>query len=331
MLKKIVKNGKPEQKLAAMRTLEVTHKLKFQRRQLSSGPTVRSGRARVVSAINRVIQDAHGASQITGPVVRKEGDPLIADMIANVVFDSFGQTNGLYNHYGRNSYDNFGAMFRGIIHYGKQYNNAFWDGRQMVFGDGDGSLFTGFATTDIVGHEVSHGLVQYTANLIYENQPGALNEHFSDVFGSLVKQRSMMQGVYEADWLIGQVLGPTVRGEAIRSIKAPGTAYNDPVLGRDPQPSHMKDFWQTTQDEGGVHVNSGIPNYAFYLAAMEIGGYGWEKTGRIWYRTLRDKLTWNSQFIDAAHATTEMAASLFKRNSREHKAVRNAWEKVGLL
>ena len=120
----------------------------------------------------------------------------------------------------------------------------------------------------------------------------------SDVFGSLIKQYSLKQDASHADWLIGAgLLAAGVKGVALRSMKAPGTAYNDPVLGRDPQPAHMKDYIHTTDDNGGVHLNSGIPNHAFYLAAIAIGGNAWDVAGRIWYETLRDpKLKANANF-----------------------------------
>ena len=153
----------------------------------------------------------------------------------------------------------------------------------------------------------------------------------SDVFGSLVKQRQLGQTAAQADWLIGQgLLTANVNGVALRSMKAPGTAYNDPVLGKDPQPAHMRDYVNTTGDNGGVHINSGIPNRAFYITALEIGGNAWEKAGRIWYVTLRDKLGANSQFLDAARLTYETAGDLFGSNSLEQQAVRKGWSEVGL-
>jgi Zn-dependent metalloprotease len=114
-------------------------------------------------------------------------------------------------------------------------------------------------------------------------------------------------------------------------MKAPGTAYNDPLLGKDPQPAHMKDYVNTTADSGGVHINSGIPNKAFYLAAVDIGGYAWEKAGMIWYVSLRDKLREKSSFRDAARITISVAGTLYGKESREQMAVRTAWEKVGVI
>jgi Zn-dependent metalloprotease len=153
----------------------------------------------------------------------------------------------------------------------------------------------------------------------------------SDVFGSLVKQYSLGQTADQADWLIGQgLLAAGVNGVALRSMKAPGTAYNDPVLGKDPQPAHMKDYVNTISDNGGVHINSGIPNHAFYVVATQIGGKAWEKAGQIWYIALRDKLTSNSKFQDCANLTYQTAADLFGVNSLEQQAVLNGWSEVGI-
>ena len=139
---------------------------------------------------------------------------------------------------------------------------------------------------DVIGHELTHGVTQFEAKLAYWDQSGALNESFSDIFRSLVKQKKLNQTADQADWLIGAGLFTSnVKGLAIRSMKEPGTAYDDPLLGKDPQPAHMRHYVNTTSDNGGVHINSGIPNRAFYLAALEIGGHAWERAGKIWYMT----------------------------------------------
>ena len=159
------------------------------------------------------------------------------------------------------------------VHYGQEYNNAFWNGEQMVYGDGDGEIFQRFTKCiDVIGHELTHGVTQYEAALEYEGQPGALNESFSDVFGSLVKQYILKQNVDKADWLIGASLfAKKVKGVALRSMKDPGTAYDDPTIGKDPQSGHMKSYVKTSSDNGGVHINSGIPNRAFYFEQMRSG------------------------------------------------------------
>jgi Zn-dependent metalloprotease len=253
----------------------------------------------------------------------------------NEAYDGLGATFDLFwESYQRNSIDDEGLPLNATVHFGQGYDNAFWDGQRMVFGDGDGDLFNRFTIAiDVIGHELTHGVTQDEAQLVYFSQPGALNESVSDVFGSLVKQRSLNQTVDQADWLIGAGLfTANVNGVALRSMKAPGTAYDDPVLGKDPQPAHMSEFVYTFQDNGGVHINSGIPNHAFYLAATNIGGFAWEKAGRIWYETLRHpQLRSNWGFTRFARLTVTVAGQLFGESSADQQAVRNAWAGVGLI
>ena len=218
-------------------------------------------------------------------MVRREGDAPTGDVAVDEAYDGLGATFALFwEAYQRNSIDDAGMPLDATVHYDQDYDNAFWDGTQMVFGDGDGELFNRFTISlDVIGHELTHGVTEKESGLAYFNQSGALNESISDVFGSLVKQRLLGQTADQADWLIGaELLTAKVNGVALRSMKAPGTAYDDPVLGKDPQPGHMNDFVRTNQDNGGVHINSGIPNRAFYLAATAIGGKAWDQAGQIW-------------------------------------------------
>ncbi len=153
----------------------------------------------------------------------------------------------------------------------------------------------------------------------------------SDVFGSLVKQYNKKQTADKADWLIGQGLfTPKVKGVALRSMEAPGTAYDDPVLGKDPQPADMKHYVKTSDDNGGVHINSGIPNKAFYEVAIRIGGNAWEKAGMIWYVMLRDKMRPDCDFQTAANLTFAAAGELYGKGSAEQNAVRAGWAVVGI-
>ena len=202
----------------------------------------------------------------------------------------------------------------------------------MVYGDGDGRLFNRFTISlDVVGHELTHGVTQTEAQLLYRGQPGALNESMSDVFGSLVKQWARNETADRADWLIGEGLFTSeVRGAALRSMKAPGTAYDDPVLGRDPQPADMAHYVHTGSDNGGVHINSGIPNRAFCLTALHLGGYAWQKAGLIWYRALTGALGPASDFQAVGDATAAVAAALFGEGSIEQQAVVDAWRTVGI-
>jgi Zn-dependent metalloprotease len=258
----------------------------------------------------------------------------VADAEANEAYDGLGATFDLYwDAYQRNSIDDAGLPLNGIVHVGQAWDNAQWDGHQMLFGDGDGTIFNRFTIAiDIMGHELTHGVTQYTANLEYQDQSGALNESISDVFGSLVKQHAAapQQTAADADWLIGAgIFTPKIKGVALRSMKDPGTAFDDPTLGKDPQPGTMQGYVNTADDNGGVHTNSGIPNHAFCLAAVAIGGYAWEKAGRIWYETLRDsRLQSTATFADFAALTSDNAGKLF--SGVEAQAVTDAWTQVGV-
>lgn len=202
----------------------------------------------------------------------------------------------------------------------------------MVFGDGDGEIFNRFTIAiDVVAHELTHGVTETEAGLIYFEQAGALNESLSDVFGSLVKQFHLQQTADQADWIIGEgLLAKGINGKGLRSMAAPGTAYDDPLLGKDPQPAHMQDFIKTREDNGGVHLNSGIPNRAFYLAASQIGGYAWEKAGYAWYDTLCDRnLAQNASFADFARLT--IAHGEKRSGQTTASAIEQAWKTVGVL
>ena len=283
----------------------------------------------------RKVYDAGGAEELPGKLVRGEGAKPTRDAAVDAVYDGAGSTYELYREeYGRLSIDDRGMDIIQTVHFGQAYQNAFWNGEQMVYGDGDGSVFGDFTSDiDVIGHELSHGVTQYEAGLIYEFQSGAMNEHFSDVFGSLVKQRAANEDAKTANWLIGEnvLVG---KKYVLRSLKAPGTAFvNHPVLGTDPQPATMTDFQELPlwDDQGGVHINSGIPNHAFYLAAIEIGGYAWKKAGLIWYRTLCDLLSENATFVRAAQATVQAARGEFGAGSLEEQAVTKAWKDVKIL
>ncbi len=284
----------------------------------------------------RTIADAEGSETTPGTTVRTEGQPATGDAAADEAYDGFGQTWSLFEEaYQRDSLDGRGLPLLGTVHYGSRYDNAFWDGTQMVFGDGDGTVFNRFTiAVDVIGHELTHGVTEHTAALVYQGQSGALNESVSDVFGSLVKQRALGQGAEEADWLIGAGLFTAqVKGVALRSMKAPGTAYDDPALGgKDPQPATMADYVETTDDNGGVHLNSGIPNRAFYLAATGIGGNAWEGAGQVWFDVLTGgQLGGTADFATFARLTVSAAESRYAAGSPEADAVRSAWEQVGVL
>ena len=329
MNKEIVEKGTAKQKQLAWKNLILTEQLRG-RRQVTSLMSVMFAKS---DKLHRTIFDAKNTENLPGKLVRAEGGKSVGGKPVSEAYDYCGDTYKYYQQvHERNSVDGRGMKLDSSVHYGQDYNNAFWNGTQMVYGDGDGEMFDRFTKCiDVIGHELTHGVTQYEAALEYQGQPGALNESFSDVFGSLVKQFTLKQNVDKADWLIGEGLfTKKVKGVALRSMKEPGTAYDDPTIGKDPQPGHMKNYVNTPSDNGGVHINSGIPNHAFYLAAEEIGGYAWEKAGKIWYVTLRDRLRENSDFQETANLTFEVAGSLYGSGSKEQKAIFEAWKKVGI-
>ncbi|MFJ6214647.1 M4 family metallopeptidase [Streptomyces sp. NPDC092296] len=281
----------------------------------------------------RTVSDAHHTETLPGVVVRREGGAAVADGSVNRAYDALGATFTFYREaYGRRSIDDAGLPLDASVHYGRDYDNAFWNGQRMVFGDGDGQVFNDFTVSvDVIGHELTHGVTQHTANLDYQGQSGALNESVSDVFGSLVKQYALQQTADQADWLIGAgLLASGVHGVALRSLREPGTAYDDDVLGKDPQPATMDGYLRTSRDNGGVHINSGIPNHAFYLTATALGGHAWEKAGRIWYDALTSgTLRPNADFAAFAAATLAAARSRFG-DGKEADAVAKGWTQVGV-
>ena len=229
----------------------------------------------------------------------------------------------------RDSYDGRGGPVIATVHYEKNYDNAFWDGRQLVFGDGDGRVFDRFTKpVDVLAHEFTHAVTQYTAAFSYQGQSGALNESMSDVFASCVKQHLLGQSATQADWLIGEgIFMPSVDGRALRSMSSPGTAYDDPVIGKDPQVGSMADYVETSEDNGGVHINSGIPNRAFQLAATGFGGPSWERAAQIWYAALTSpSVNASTDFAGFAQVTIAAARELYE----DSDVVAGAWQEVSV-
>ena len=278
------------------------------------------------------MQNMRSQFLLPGRLVRSEGEPDSADEAVNEAYDHSGVVYDFYSAiFGRNSLDNRGMSLISSVHFSRRYNNAFWNGEQMAYGDGDSRIFVSFTKAlDVVGHELTHGVITHESNLVYQDEPGALNEHFADVMGALAEQWYLKETADEADWLIGEdIMGSDVSAKCLRTFKEEKAYVNDPLLGTDPQPKHIKDKYTGSDDNGGVHINSGIPNHAFYRAAKELGGYTWEKAGRIWYKTLRN-LNRFSQIQDAAQMTYQVAGADYGIGSLEQQAVKQGWDAVGI-
>ncbi len=329
ILRRLAEAGDEGQRELARATLDMSAHIRGERSALATMPAML---AIAAGEKRRTVYDAHNTRSLPGTRVRGEGDAKRGAAV-DEAYDGSGKTFDFFAKVlGRNSVDGHGMRLDSTVHFGVRFANAQWNGRQMIYGDGDGRLFNRFTKSlDVIAHELSHGVTQYTANLEYADQSGALNEHFSDVFGILVKQHSLRQSAKKSDWLIGaELLTRRVQGDAVRSMKAPGTAYDDPILGRDPQPAHMKNYLHTDEDNGGVHTNSGIPNHAFYRAAIHLGGNAWEVAGKIWYSALTRHLRADAQFRDCADATFEAAGALFGPRSEPQAAIVEAWSAVGV-
>jgi Zn-dependent metalloprotease len=281
----------------------------------------------VVTGAAWTVHDAGSTTRLPGTPARSTGEPETGDVAVDEAATGIEATLAMFaEEWQRSSHDGAGGPVSLTVHYGSRYNNAFWDGSQLVFGDGDGRVFERFTKpVDVLAHEFGHAVVQHTCDLVYQGQPGALNESVADVFAACLKQRVLGQDAAGADWLIGQGLfTASVRARALRDMAAPGTAYDDPELGADPQVGHMDDYVHTTADNGGVHINSGIPNRAFHLAAVAIGGTSVEGAGRIWY----DAVNGGDVPSDADFAT--FAAATVAAAGDHADVVRDAWAQVGV-
>ena len=309
-------------------TLLIDEALRHQR-LIGPAPTLPPDLAAIAAPF--AVHTADNGTTLPGRLVRGADDGPTGDAAVDEAHAGVEASLALFAEvYGRSSYDDAGAPVVTTVHYGRNYDNAFWDGRQLVFGDGDGRVFARFTKpVDVLGHEFAHAVTEHTSGFVYQGQPGALNESMSDVFASCLKQRLLGQTAEQADWLIGEgIFLPSVRGRALRSMAEPGTAYDDPVLGKDPQVGSMADYVETTQDNGGVHLNSGIPNRAYHLAALAIGGEAWEGAGRIWYAALTSGLGPQTDFATFAAATVT-AAEAVSGDARD--VVSAAWSEVGVL
>ncbi|HEX8706715.1 MAG TPA: M4 family metallopeptidase [Pyrinomonadaceae bacterium] len=340
ILKSVANSGRQHPAEAAARTLSSDASFRVARTftTVTAAPAPPESAGFRAAALDlqaqRTIYHGRNAQALPGDVIRTEGSGPIGDTAVDEAHDGLGATFDFYAKiFQRNSIDNNGQPLKATVHYGVNYDNAFWNGQQMVFGDGDGQVFNRFTiAVDIIGHELTHGVTQSQVHLAPFYQPGALNESISDVFGSMIKQHRLQQEASEADWLIGEGLFTSnVAGVALRSMKDPGSAYDDPVLGKDPQPKHMRDFVYTLTDQAGVHINCSIPNHAFYLLATSLGGFAWERAGVIWYETLKDtRFGHHTLFADFARLTFSNAVRLYGSKSQESLAVQEAWHQVGI-
>ena len=326
ILRNIAARGDDEDRVRAMATLAMSAEPRAERQvAVFDAELILAPRRK-----QRTVFDARMTRDLPGLHARSEGGRPSRDAVVNEAYEGAGRTYDYFRRvHGRRSIDDRGMRLHATVHFGEGFSNAHWNGRQMIYGDGDGKYFRRFTSAlDVIAHELTHGVTQHAAGLAFSGQGGALAEHYSDVFGLMVKQYAEGKST---EWIIGrQLLTERVNGEGIRSFSAPGTAFDDPVLGKDPQPAHMRDYVKTSADDRGVHINSGIPNHAFYRVATLLGGKAWETAGRIWYRALTRELGTRSRFQHCADATWRAAGELFGAGSAPQEAVLIGWRSVGV-
>ncbi len=330
--------------------------------QTGTGPSLYSGTLTFETTPNAGIYYMEDLPRKLGTFDMKNSSTLYRFDDADDVWDAAAQRAGIDAHHGalktyeyfknvhgRDGIDGNGGpgsqlaidgvtrLITSRVHYGSSYNNAFWDGTRMTYGDGDGSYFSPLVTLDVAGHEMMHGITQHTAGLVYSYESGALNESYSDVFGAMVERYA--RGESDAIWKIGdECYTPGTPGDALRHMDAPHEASNKGYT-TDDDPDHYSERYTGYSDNGGVHINSGIPNKTFYLLAMggthhlggSMTGIGADKAAAIWYKALTTYMTSSTNFVRAGRATYDAAVALHGEASPEAAAVVQAWGLTGIV
>jgi Zn-dependent metalloprotease len=311
--------------VSAIETIAATQRLA----QAALNGTVRYKAAK--GQTERQIYTAGNQSRLPGTKARFEGDKAVSDNIVNDAYEFHGKMRDfLMQVFKRNSIDGLGMNLVGTVHYGKGYNNAFWNSMQMTYGDGDQIIFALFVLIDVIGHEMFHGVTEHTSGLEYSGESGALNESMSDVFGVSLRQWARNLDVTQDSWLVGPgIFTSKVNGKALRSMTAPGTAYDDAKLGKDPQPDHYSKLYTGSSDNGGVHINSGIPNKAYADFAIAIGGHCWDVALPVWFESNcgTNRIDSNADFAAFAAKTVDNCTKMFPQHVQALKA---AWNGVGV-
>lgn len=319
------------------RTSEISSSLRSHRREMKtirelveSGPSASRTKNLVYTAKNRqILPGTTVACNMVEATSSKDADVVSAWTLSDY-FVRF-----CHDVLKRNSFD---RTMKSTVHYYIKYNNAFFNGSQIIYGDGDKIVFEDFAQDpSVVFHELWHAVTDRTCGLDYNDQSGALAESLSDVFASIIMQWMHGESVDEASWLIGERCLISIDGNsyALRSLADPGTAFVDhPYLGTDDQPQDMNHYSGSSEDNNGVHRNSGIPNHAFYLFAKAVGGDSWDIPCKIWYGaiTTAGLVSPGATFAEFAQATITTASDLYGSSTPDIiDKLRTAWQKTKVL
>ena len=321
----------PETRKALMDSARISDAMRSVRTQNSLLSAVTQsmghGLGQVVAAAPKVsVDDCKNKSNLPGtPLASPKSSK---DKTAQRAFNETSSVAKFYKDvFNRNSVDNAGLTLLSSIHYGVNYNNAFWNGQQMVYGDGDGKIFTDFTGgNDVIGHELTHGVTQNSLQLDYSGDAGGLNESMSDCFGSMFRQWEAKQDVTKADWLIGSdLMGPTAKAKGYTCLRDMANPANKKALAAQPT--------QYSQLTPGMdpHYTSGPPNLAFYTACMKQGGKSWERIGQVWYAALTTSGAKPTMTMPQfAARTRQLATQLYPQQPTVVAAVDAGWKAVGL-
>jgi Zn-dependent metalloprotease len=302
-------------------------KLRNQAAALTSAATLDGAALVTLAAAPMVtVYDCKHSKTLPGTPVPNPGSS--ADTTAK---RTFNETTGVADFYkkvfNRNSIDNAGMTMMSSIHFGVKFNNAMWNGSQMLYGDGDAAIFVDFTNgNDVIGHELTHGVTQHSLQLNYANDAGGLNESLSDCFGSMFRQWQANQDVTHADWLIGHdIMGPTAKAKGFTCLRNMANPADPHCLA--PQPTTYSQITPGMDP----HYSSGPPNLAFCVACKTLGGKSWEKIGQVWYRALTGfGPSPNMKMKDFADRTRKLASQMYGGTPAVAAAVDKGWKQVGL-
>ena len=313
---------------AAQNTAKISTAMRNMREQALAMTAAASAMARPMRALAKApaisVYDCKHHQTLPGALVAKAGTSK--DATAKRTFKETTAVAQFYRTvFKRNSVDDAGMTLLSSVHYGVDYDNAMWNGTQMVYGDGDNALFVDFTKgNDVIGHELTHGVTQHTLQLGYSGDAGGLNESLSDCFGSMFRQWQAKQDAASADWLIGSdILGPDAKKKGYTCLRIMADPADKHCIA--PQPVKYSQITKGMDP----HYSSGPPNLAFCLACKGAGGKSWEKVGQVWYRAMTGFGPSPRMKMKAfAARTRELAGSMFDK--KVAASVDSAWKRVGL-
>jgi Zn-dependent metalloprotease len=317
------------------KAFRATHNLDFARTIYDTSELFIKGRDGRIRTRNskgnsqRFIYDCAQSYNLPGTKARFEGGKAVSDQVVNDCYDFMGQYRDfLKQTVGRNGLIGTGDDFIGSVHYGQGYNNAYSNGKSMVFGDGDGKIFIKFVLLGIIGHEDFHVVQSNESDLEYEGESGMGNEAGADISGASTQMWAGKIKSRDFNWLVGEgAFGPKVKGRGLRNMLYPGTAYDDPDLGKDPQPATYSQLQKYDYDNGGVHIGSGIINSAFARFCIAVDGYAVDGPWPVFYNTYcgKMKVDSNANIHALAQRSVEVCSSMLPKQT--DKLVQ-AWKEV---